>query len=87
MSNIQKVASQLGLELLPENVTHENRMHVKSQSSNRLYVVSQAKSSGEWQCSCPAWVMKKPGKPRGCKHLKAILPALAGDDPKKLMRA
>jgi hypothetical protein len=75
-SALQKAAESMGLEILPESETHTNRMHVRSESSNRLYVISQAKSSGEWQCSCPGWAMKKPGKPRGCKHLNAILPAL-----------
>lgn len=78
MSSIQKVADQFGLTILEDNKTHMNRMEVRSESSNRLYVVSQAKASGEWQCSCPGWVMKRPGKPRGCKHLNAMLPALAG---------
>ena len=78
MSSIQKVADQFGLTILEDNKTHTNRMEVRSESSNRLYVVSQAKASGEWQCSCPGWIMKRAGKPRGCKHLGAMMPALAG---------
>jgi predicted nucleic acid-binding Zn finger protein len=68
--------SALGGVLLADNKTHTNRIEIKSESSNRLYIVSQAKASGEWQCSCPGWVIKRPGKPRGCKHLRAMQPAL-----------
>ena len=39
-------------------------------------MVAQAKSSGEWQCSCPGWIMKKPGRERFCKHLTAMKPLL-----------
>ena len=75
MSNL--IASKVGLPALPDNNSHENRMEVRSESSNRVYIVAQSKKDGEWQCSCPGWVMKKAGKARGCKHLAAILPAIA----------
>jgi hypothetical protein len=65
-----------GAVALPDNQSHTNRMEISSQTSDRIYVVAQAKSSGEWQCSCPGWIMKKPGRERSCKHLKAMLPAL-----------
>ena len=84
MSNIVKVAEQLGLKVLEDNKTHANRLEIKSESSNRLYVVAQAKSDGEWQCSCPGWVMKRAGKPRGCKHLKVMMPALAAVETKSI---
>jgi len=74
--SLAKVAQENGAMVLPENKTHTNRMEIKSASSNRMYVVAQSKSSGEWQCSCPGWILKKPGKPRGCKHLNAMLPSL-----------
>jgi hypothetical protein len=69
---------QTGLVTLPENATHTNRIEIKSQSSNRVYIVAQSKTSGEWGCSCPGWCMKRPGKERSCKHLKAMLPLLTG---------
>lgn len=86
MANIAKIADQLGLEILPENKTHKNRMEIRSETSNRIYVIAQAKTSGEWQCSCPGWILKRAGKDRGCKHLKAILPALesAGKQRKRI---
>lgn len=64
------------LPALPETTTHANRMEIKSESSNRVYVIAQMKYTGEWQCSCPGWVMKKAGKPRGCKHLTELMPTL-----------
>ena len=70
------LAKKIGATALEDNTTHESRMQIKSESSNRLYVVAQAKGSGEWQCSCPGWIMKRAGKARGCKHLNAILPIL-----------
>lgn len=78
MSNqaLTKVAANHGAVILTDNKTHTNRMEIRSETSNRIYIVAQAKNSGEWQCSCPGWIMKKPGRPRGCKHLNAMLPAL-----------
>lgn len=71
MSNLSTVAN-----FLPDTQTHENRMEIKSASSNRIYVVAQSKSTGEWQCSCPGWVLKKAGKERTCKHLETMMPSL-----------
>lgn len=63
-----------------ETDTHRYRMKVPSESSNRMYLVSQNKESGEWQCSCPGWKFKKEGKERHCKHLSAMLPTLEALD-------
>jgi hypothetical protein len=76
MTDMNRIASQIGGGLLANNNTHENRMEIRSASSNRVYIVAQSKSTGEWQCSCPGWIMKKNGKERTCKHLQAILPML-----------
>jgi hypothetical protein len=75
VKSVTRKAANLGLDILPDNKTHLNRMHVRSESSNRLYVVSQRKTSGQWECKCPAWVLTFPRK--NCKHLNAILPELA----------
>lgn len=69
-------AKALGGNMLAPTTTHAIRIEIKSASSDRLYVVALSNATGEWQCSCPGWCMKKPGKPRGCKHLKAMQPAL-----------
>jgi len=70
------ISQTTGLKILGDTATHKARMEIKSESSNRLYLVSFRPSLQQWECSCPAWCMKKAGKPRGCKHLKNMLPAL-----------
>lgn len=65
-----------GGKALEDNSSHTNRFEIRSESSNRLYIVSQSKSTGEWQCGCPGWIIKKPGKERTCKHLQALMPLL-----------
>lgn len=77
MDNILKVASDLGLEILPATETHINRMSIKSTSGDGFHTISQLKSTNEWQCSCKAWTNKKPNKPRGCKHLDLVIKHLA----------
>lgn len=56
-----------GAVKLPENASWKNRFEIKSATSNRLYVVAQRKTSGEWCCSCPGWI-----RHRHCKHLRTI---------------
>lgn len=65
-----------GGRALPDNAQYTNRFEIASETSNRLYVVAQNKNTGEWSCSCPAWIIKKAGKERTCKHLRAIMPEL-----------
>lgn len=52
---------------LPDNTQWENRFNVRSESSNRLYVIAQNKGKRYWGCSCPGWKAH-----RRCKHLTAI---------------
>lgn len=48
-----------------------NRTDIKSESSNRVYVVSQHATKRHWACSCPGWKAH-----RRCKHLTQLgLPA------------
>ncbi len=65
------IAQQFGVALLPDEGGYRHRMHVKSETSSRLYVVSQRVSDGEWCCGCRGWISH-----RRCKHLQAMLPAL-----------
>lgn len=44
-----------------------NKTEIKSESSNRIYTVSQHVTKRHWACSCPAWRTK-----RTCKHLKQL---------------
>lgn len=52
---------------LPDNDKWRFRFNIKSESSNRLYTVSQHKEKKHWGCSCPAWK-----RYRKCKHLAAL---------------
>lgn len=62
--------------LLPDNDRYTNRFEIKSESSNRLYVVAQNKKTGEWSCSCPGWLIMRNGI-RRCKHITQLTPLLA----------
>lgn len=57
--------------VLPDNEQWQNRFEIKSESSNRIYVIAQHKKKRYFGCSCPAWRTR-----RKCKHLEALkLPA------------
>lgn len=53
--------------MLPDNSQWQLRFEIKSESSDRLYIVSQNKAKKHWGCSCPAWRTR-----RTCKHLQAL---------------
>lgn len=74
---IEGIKNELSDYVLEDTNTHKNRFHVCSESSDRMYLISQAAISGQWQCGCPDWIFRH-GKQKNylCKHLKAILPAL-----------
>jgi hypothetical protein len=44
-----------------------NRIEIKSETSNRIYVVSQYAEKRFWGCSCPGWK-----RHRHCKHLERL---------------
>jgi hypothetical protein len=75
MSNdlIIATARRLGATLLDpsETNTHQYRMHVRSESSSSLYVVSRRKSTQKWECSCMGWI-----RHRNCKHLRVMVGVL-----------
>lgn len=52
---------------LPDNDQWGNRFEIESESSDRIYIVAQNKSTGVWGCSCPAWRTR-----RYCKHLRTL---------------
>src|SRR4051812_647157 len=52
-----------------------NRMEIKSETSDRVYVVSQHAAKRSWGCSCPGW-----RRHRRCKHL-ARLGLPGGEEP------
>ncbi len=52
---------------LPDNDQWQHRFTIKSESSDRLYTVSQNKTKKHWGCSCPGYRTR-----RHCKHLEQI---------------
>ena len=52
---------------LPNNDQWENRFEIKSETSDRIYVIAQHKKKRHWACSCPAWRTR-----RYCNHLRTI---------------
>jgi hypothetical protein len=68
---IALIAERNRVTLLPDGEQWVNRIQVRSESSNRLYIVAQRKTTGEWSCGCPGWKAH-----RNCKHLKNMVPIL-----------
>jgi hypothetical protein len=64
-------ARRLGATMLEDTKTHEFRMHVRSETSSNLYVVSRRRTSRQWECACMGWI-----RHRRCKHLTAMVPVL-----------
>ena len=54
-------------EKLPDNAQWKHRFEVRSESSGRIYIVSQNINKGHMGCSCPGW-----RRHRTCKHLNAL---------------
>ncbi len=53
----------------------DNRIEIRSETSNRVYVVAQHAERRHWACSCPGW-----RRHRRCKHLQRLgLPS--GEEP------
>jgi hypothetical protein len=63
----KKIINGVVIPLLPDNKEWKNRIEIKSETSNRLYVVAQNKKTNNWGCSCPGWIIH-----RKCKHLFAL---------------
>lgn len=59
------------ITFLADTKTHKNRFDIPSSDGSKSYRVAQAQGSGEWQCSCPAWIYAKGGR-KPCKHLNAM---------------
>lgn len=53
--------------MLPDNDQWEHRFEIRSESSNRVYIIAQNIKKRHWACSCPGWKAH-----RTCKHLQAI---------------
>lgn len=66
-NQIAIITKDNNLSLLKDNDRYTNRIEIKSETSNRLYVIAKNKKTGDWSCSCPGWIIH-----RKCKHLKAM---------------
>jgi hypothetical protein len=56
---------------LPDSDQWINRFEIRSETSNRVYIVSQNRVKRHWACSCPGYRTH-----RTCKHLASMsLPA------------
>jgi hypothetical protein len=73
MNSLAKIDSPIvlrkpaGSVALPDNDQWTNRFEIKSESSNRVYIVAQNKKKKHFGCSCPGYK-----RHRTCKHLKTI---------------
>lgn len=57
---------------LPDNDQWQFRFEVKSETSDRIYIIAQNKKKKHWGCSCMGY-----RRFRKCKHLDAVgLPTL-----------
>jgi len=52
---------------LPDTAAYVNRFEIKSETSDRVYIVAQSKTGRWWSCSCHGWLRHKK-----CKHLTAL---------------
>ncbi len=55
-----------GVTRLPDTEAWVNRFEVKSESSDRVYIIAQSKSGRWWKCGCHGCI-----RHGSCKHLKA----------------
>ena len=61
------VVRPYGAVSLPDNDQWEMRFEIRSESSNRKYVIARNKKTKQWGCSCPGYLIH-----RTCKHLKSM---------------
>jgi len=77
MSNaIEEIKNTLSEHCLDDTPTHRHRFLINSETADRIYVIAQKITNGEWQCSCPSWIFGRKKGRKYCKHLDALLPQL-----------
>jgi hypothetical protein len=65
--NLPEIHTPRSSITLPDNDQWTNRFEIRSETSNRIYVIAQHKKKKHWACSCPGWK-----RYRKCKHLDSI---------------
>lgn len=70
-TSLATVARQHGWIIQPDTDTHINRLDVRSETSTRLYRISQTRRNGIWLCECLGF-----RNHRRCKHLEAVVPVI-----------
>ena len=71
MASLAVIHPQRGA-ILEDNRQWTNRFQVHSETSDRVYIVAQHKTSRFWGCSCFGWI-----RFHHCKHLRTL--GLPGD--------
>jgi len=66
-ANLPVLRRPSGSIMLPDNAQWENRFEIRSETSGRIYIVSQNIKKRHWGCSCPGWK-----RYRTCKHLQNL---------------
>lgn len=62
--NAIAIRKPYGAISLPDNDQWMERFSIRSESSDRLYIIAKNKKSGKFACSCPSYRVR-----RYCKHL------------------
>ena len=65
--NLPVLRKPYGSIALPDNDQWQYRFEIRSQTSDRVYIVAQNKKKKHWSCGCPGWK-----RHRTCKHLQNI---------------
>ncbi len=65
--NLPTIRKPSGAVALPDLRGWTNRFEIRSETSSRVYIVSQNIVGRHWGCSCPGWRTR-----RKCKHLTTL---------------
>lgn len=63
--------SRVGIVTRPDDKVWKNKFEIRSETSNRIYVIAQKINDETWGCSCMGWK-----RYRRCKHLNSIKPMI-----------
>ena len=66
-TNLPILRRPSGSVALPDGAQWCNRFEIRSETSDRVYIVSQNIKKRHWACSCPAYRTR-----RYCKHLQNL---------------